>query len=166
MNFLQVLNELENIPIRGLDKPAPKPVEEPDHVPDAGLKFNVADFTIKKGVIAANTDEELDRKTDKFVTNFEHRMGMVYNYSQDDKDKKAYVMYYDQNVSHYEGKYRSALKKNIEEQAKDDSKEETPKHESGNLRTNIQKAIQALSDSSLKDLDNYVKILQRKDSYR
>jgi hypothetical protein len=171
MNFKTLITELEDIPIT-THKATPKAdslerIEPRKQEVDKGSEsgFTLSNFQLKKGKLSASTEEELDKKVDRLLTQTANRMSMVYNYGEDGHSHYAYIVYYDKDVSKFDGKYKIALKNKIESFAKDKTKDTAkPKIDSKKTFNNIQQTLARLSDKSLKDVHEYAKALARRDN--
>ena len=164
---MNLLNELEDIPIRDFKtdnagKNFDKVSDRSQEVDRSPSRFSLNSYILKKAKITAPNEKALDTKVDEWVNKTQARMGRAYTYSND--GTTAYVVYYDQDVTKLESKYKSALEKKLNDFASAYEKESDTKGSNGNVN-NIQKAIATLSDRSKKDLEKYVTILQSRDEY-
>ena len=162
MYFKQILTELENIPItqakksfsddyKGSVKRDDEPIER---VPKT---FNINDYKIKtKLTSSVNADKIIDKFEDT-------QMAIIIKYVGDDK---AYVAYYERDVSKLDKKQQNALRKKMDEFGKkySETKDETPKVKSSTMVNNITKLLDELSDESLEDLHGLALDLKRRDN--
>jgi hypothetical protein len=168
MSFKQIITELEDIPIT-THKPNPKDnierIEPRKQEADTNIGFTLSNFNLKKGKFTASSEAELDKKVETFLKQTENRMGMVYNYANTDDSFSAYVVYFDRDVSKYDGKYKISLKNKIESFANSHSKADVkPKLDKNKTFNNIQQTLARLSDKSLNDVHEYAKALARRDN--
>lgn len=168
MSIRTLLLELEDIPITTHNpkkKDSQERVEPRKQEADTNVGFTLSNFNLKTGKLRAGSEKELDTKVDKFLKQTANRMGMVFNYSTQDDTFVAFVVYYDRDVSNFEGKYEISLKNKIESFAKNRSKGDVqPKLNKNKTINNIQQTLEKLSEKSLQDILGYAKALVRKET--
>ena len=173
----QSINELEDIPIKtheykpdsSKERIEPR-TQEVDRTP---RRFNLNDYKLKAGKIYGSSEDDVDTKLEAWITKMQAHLAESYAYGNDEKGYYAKIVYYINDVSKLDQKYKNALQTKISDFAKKYSKEDAqpktqtsqPQNKTRSDRTepnvtNIQKAIANLSKESLKDLDKYVRALQ------